>query len=236
MIGQSKDNSAHSCLAHVILASQFALSISSGCIKTANISDLFARKPRGVMSLPYRLGKAPLGNCVCHIVSLGAKKQMPGIAARWVVAAMQHLECLIHETVMQFVGDPMGTQHTVADSYSPVAISIFRSRPIPAVIGAASIDLPPQPFSYGAALFMMIDEPYGLAFDMPTFAICGLGNWGGLSAATFAQFYGGVVRGMIVHSNSLLSAVAHAAGCFQHRCGASIGRFSITHLCVTGKE
>lgn len=72
---------------------------------------------------------------------------------------------------------------------------------------------------------MSIDKSLRLTLDPASFGPCVFCYRGGLSAATFTEFCRGVVRGMLLHVDKLLSAFGQSRERVQARCSAISMRF-----------
>ena len=78
-------------------------------------------------------------NPVAHILALGSKLQVLGIAACRVVAGVQHEHPLGDRSVRQFPGYPMGGSH--AGSYAHAAVSAVVPIAHPHVTSRSPVDL-----------------------------------------------------------------------------------------------
>ena len=74
-----------------------------------------------------------LRHSIGDVVNMGPRRKMPWIHARRVVARVENAKSF-NRAIMDFVRNPMGQKSAVVVRYNPVAFSILRATPQPAVV------------------------------------------------------------------------------------------------------
>lgn len=165
---------------------------------------------------------ALFANHVMYVVRLRPKKQMGRIHALGIVAMMADTHAVRDRAKVEFVTDPMGKDGSAANVKIAVTEGHGAGLPFPTVVRPASVDLFPESNRNGALPVVTMHKPNRLALDPSAAFIVARGWRRGLPTTAFAEFYSGIVRGMIAHVASASNAIGHAAGRFQRRCGAFV--------------
>lgn len=153
---------------------------------------------------------ASLARTILHIVSSTSQPQMRGIDARRIVARVTDIRVRGDRAIVQFVRKAMRAILFFASPERSVSSRLFGPLPQPTIIWAALVHFFPETISrWARALMMMINES-----SLPRRE---LGGGNGLSASTFAQFWG--IIG--VHENLHFSC--HVPGRYQRRWDNFIG-------------
>lgn len=115
----------------------------------------------------------PLGNLVCHVVGVGSKEQMLRIHARSVIAPMKNADAVMtgssrRDSMDETPRNPVSKNPLLPDPKPAVSVPNDLSRPGPAPVCSASIDLAPEArdrarivFSHGDLLSVIVGQ--GLA-------------------------------------------------------------------------
>lgn len=133
-----------------------------------------------------------------------ARVEVIGIDARWSVALMKTIEAIRDRAFMEFVGESMRLNSASVDANLPVSMLILATRPVPAIIRAAPVNLGPEAifggFEWSNLVVVTDDKSDGLSLDVSKPCVIPGRNWGWLTTAAFTEFYRGFVRGMIAHA------------------------------------
>lgn len=171
---------------------------------------------------------SPLAYHIVCVVLMCAKKQVIWVYARGVVAFMANKHAFWNWPVVKLIGKAMH-QHIAHGRNVQTGIAEFVSRglPIPALILIAALNRTPEALFGWQAVLVAWTKQFRLAFDMSPTGIVSRRDLGSFAATTMAKaigdFWGGIVRGMIVHSKFSLLELAHATGRLQRRGGNLIG-------------
>lgn len=178
-------------------------------VTAANFNNLFSSQFAVVVSLL---------RFVLHVIGMSTEKQVSGINAGRIVAAMTDAHAIWDRAIMQFVTKAMCRSHSVFDSDLAVAIRIQMSGPQPTI--SSLLDLGPESFFCGDRVAVPVQKAQRLPFN-PSIKLAVFGcKSGRLTATTFAEMYRGVVRGMITHVDTFLSRFGHASGLLAAVAGA----------------
>lgn len=194
------DNIANGMTGNAKSFGQNSLVCFALCVATTNFNYLSFRELG--MDRLFATGLALLGALVLIVVVLCAKKQMIGVNAGRIVAAMTNKHGIRDRAAMKFVRKSVSAFGYIRDE-SKYAISsgARRAFPYPTAIGIRSVYLFPESVFYRLRdlvfAAMPMNKARGLPFDMAVCGSCSLGNWGGLTTAALAEFCRGLLRGMI---------------------------------------
>jgi hypothetical protein len=161
------------------------------------------------------------------VVGGAAQKEMAWIDASRIVAPMAHKQTLWNKAMMQFVR--VAVSKIVIFCVKPAVTGLRDAAcPFPAIISLTFINESPKAFLLikDRAGFCVVptDESHGLTFD-PSFSSFGLlSDWRRLTAATFAEFNRGLIRGMI-KAHQKLSFLVTSPGRLPRRWAFSIGSY-----------
>jgi hypothetical protein len=196
---------------------------------TCRLSDL---RDFGLIQLGACIGRAILPSlpillvAIIHIVLVCAKKEMRWIATQPAVTSMAYLHVVWDWAKMNLPRNALGVCGYAVDYQHPIAIRAKPGCPVPTIIRATNIDLLPKSIFNGPwgleFACMSVQESHRLPFDASPRAICITSKVGWLAAATFAEFGGGLLRGMIIHVDTFLSRFGHSGGRLQRRSGSFI--------------
>lgn len=169
---------------------------------------------------------------IFDVVSMIAKKKMGGIHAAAVSYIADWVAFVALVTDKHSIGDGAIVnlvRETRCLSWEPPAITFYVHLPIPRAIVAGSpkptvvratlVDLCPKTrfyrLPYSNSVVVSLYEAHRLPFDIPPLVVSLLGGLCPTTAAAFAQFYSGFVRG-IIHLSLVLSRLsAMPRDCFQ---------------------
>lgn len=185
-------------------------------VSSANVANVLRCKLGIMLLLAAHRALASLCHHIVNVVLMGTEEQMGWIDAAGIVASVADKHSIRDGAVGKFIRYAMrwcGGNAAASWSYCAVSILVAVREPLPAVIGAALVDLAPEAFGKratrkGFALDAMPNDESPLAARELWFRE-------GSATTALAEFYRGIARGMIAHGNSLLSAVAHATERFQ---------------------
>lgn len=96
------------------------------------------------MCISTRLLATPLGFSVCIIIGFGAKKEVPGITTRWIVATMEDAETLRDRAVDHGPGNAVRSLFPSVYAHHTITIFIPASLPLPATVIIDDCDLGPE--------------------------------------------------------------------------------------------
>jgi hypothetical protein len=196
-------------------------------VSSANLANVLRGKLGIVTFFAMLRTLAAFCHHVVNIVLERTNKQVRRIHARWIVAGMANKHAAWNRTARKFIACAMrhsiGMVRTIHANVS-VAIYVAVCGPLPTVGWTALVDLLPEAVREWLACVGYAAST--VPNDKAAFSTwkLGFGKW--RAATTGTEFWGGIVRGMIVHSNGLLTAVAHATGHSQCRRGNFIGSYS----------
>lgn len=167
-----------------------------------------------------------LRNLIYHVVCVRAKKEVRGIAAGRVVAAMKHSHSLRNVAMRYFISGAVSTNIRAVLArhlYSAVTFGFLVALPLPTVIRAKNTNARPQTFRQWLgrliAKLMTGDESDWFALDMAESLAVLLSQVGFLSATAVAITVRDFVRGMILHVNSPFLTLTTPQDGSTHRCG-----------------
>lgn len=163
-------------------------------------------------------------NHIVRVVLWSTKKKMCRVYTSGIVATMTNKHAFGNRAIMKFIGDTMGKGSRIR-THSNKTISLFAARTCPEPTSISFVNFDPKSFrqwfiglmTWFAASVMTVNKSSRLAFNISFFAICKSRNRCGQSTTAFAEFYRGLVRGMIVHSKFSLLELAHVPSRLQ-RC------------------
>lgn len=148
-----------------------------------------------------------LGDHVVNVVLACAKKQVGGVNAGAIVAAMQYPKTVRYGAIVEFVRVAVGRNFDPVDENPAVGFSMNGGHPYPTarlqhgVDGAVLVNLTPKTLFWRGVLMgawgMTADEPQGLPLDPTVSGAVPTRDWGGLTATTFAEFRCGLARGIM---------------------------------------
>lgn len=144
---------------------------------------------------------------IVHVVFVRAKKEVCRIDTAGIVAFMKAIKTSRDCAVMKLIRKTMGQSRLVLHFECAIALAVGSCRPLPAFVGAALANFGPESFLRRSSLnshlaAMTGQEAHGVAFAVTASFRSHFSDWSGITAAAFAEFYRGLVRGMIVHVNS----------------------------------
>jgi len=207
---------------------------NSLCSKSADFAYLRFGKFRAMVVNPASTcpSLSPLPNLVGIVIGISPQEKMMGIHAGRIVAVMANEQTFRNWAIVKFPGDTMRNKmravlasfidnSIVADAAGPL--------PFPTIIERASRDMSPETlrdgdgcsFKQPSTSDMSNNVAVWFPFNGSELRGCFLGYVGFLSATaaavTWFNFLRGVVRGMIVHSNSLLCRLLLKPGTINGR-------------------
>ena len=190
---------------NAMLDTQFFLRDPALCILAANLSNLFFCENGVAFALVFTVFLAIFTFHVGHIVGMCAKKQVVRIYALSIVAVMTDVHALWNRAVAQLVTKPMCERHCWLDIESSVIGICFVAHPLPTAVWRIFVDVFPEANARRLAAVVSVNKTNGQSLDPSGCRIGYCSNWRGPTAATFAEFYGRVVRGIIGGHGDLLS-------------------------------
>lgn len=195
------ENVADSTPANIILVRQFLRGNAGAVIFNANEYHLLFRQLGRANSAAVWL--AAFGYFVGNIIGVSTKKQVIRINTRWIIASVANYHLSRNSPFVEFVANAMRYVVLIAIAHVSVPVKSF-CLPLPAFTGLPLGDMFPEGFfkSYFKSLVLVaINEVMLLTWVTVTRNL--------LTATTFAKDR---FRGMIIHVNSLLSAIGHSVG------------------------
>lgn len=136
---------------------------------------------------------ASLRMAIRNVVVLSAKKQMVGVAARGVVAAMKYGEILWYRANCQLISKPIGPcciapPATFSNLEIAIPVSAARSTPFPTAPRPATfIDFRPEALFERFATLVPMHEARRPALDLAFAFVCGLADWRRLAATALTK-------------------------------------------------
>lgn len=200
-------------LTNSIVSRKFQSRYAAICIAGANFKHLisskfgmcatFAARPlrpsREIASLLYHIRM---------IVLKCTKKQMSRIDAGSIITMVTDKHSIRNRAIMKHPRDavcPLGLAFSAAHADIPIASCAQTTSPKPTGVRFLNL-LPKSNLKRFAKIGLM--QPYKahrLPFYMTKSRVGLFGDWGRLAAATFTEFWGWIMRGMILHVDTFLS-------------------------------
>lgn len=122
--------------------------------KASAVDYFLVRQQRVPIALASRLSS--FIHAILHIIFLGSKKQMSGIAAWRIVAFMKHPKAILNGTMCDHPCRSMGKYiHLIHPDYPISTNRRSFNIPIPTCFGTASLNVPPKPLAQAGNLVII---------------------------------------------------------------------------------
>jgi len=175
------------------------------------ISAAYLRYRRFIELCAWSLATSALTGLTDHIgavVGRSTKKEMIGAHTAWIVTMVADAQAFGNWAVLQFPCKAMRKYRLIVSDYTAAPLFVFRSSPYPAARRGAFINSIPKAGDSLTPAVMSFNKVAGLPDDMTAPFVGVFSNRGRLTAATFTEFNGRVLRGMIgVHDDLLCRCV-----------------------------
>lgn len=171
-------------------------------VSTANLDNLgfckfSLRKPIAVTLTVF-------AGHICAIVGRCAQEQVRRIHATRVVACVANKHAFWDRAIMQFIAVSMNQYGFIAGLHFPVSAGGTIASPYPTTRSGGLADPSPEAGFCSAMGVVSMNKMKGLPLNRAVAFVGVKRNWRGLTATTFAKFYGRILGGIIEGHRNLL--------------------------------
>jgi len=147
---------------------------SVGPPETTDFDHLLGREFRIVIGFAWTTfcfaSQPTFRHGIMDVVPLRSQKQMPTVAATWIIAFMQHVHILIRKRPVQKIRYPVSTKRLSRNSKAAVSVAFQPANPWPAIIGSSPRHIRPEPLRLRCGHKSDVQDENGIFFSVQTAA------------------------------------------------------------------